>query len=624
MATASEVLKILIEADVKDAQKAIASFNQTIDKTKPALDKLRPAVANSSTALTNFGRATQDAPVGLTGIANNIDPLLDSLKKLSQGSGGAVGALKAFGAGLLGPAGIAIAVSAVTAAFIKFGPEIQAFFSSFGEAKQKAIDLSESTEALAKATANFGNAAREGAAKELTSLNAIRLGIDNQNLSQKERLFYVDELQKQYPAYFGNLSKEAILAGETGRAYSQLTSDILAAAKARAANDVLTKISTKKLGIEEQQLNNIKDAAGKANKARTFTQLNAAGSGLGVGGSEITVTRESQLLKIRNALIEANGKLTAETIKLNDQEKFYTDKVTEAAGATARLGEAVKKIPPVKLDATVKKIPPVKLDDDALKAFNAAQLEINKSQEASRGINQKDLDLINAKYKGVTNLLDAVKQVRAAEEAAALAKQQNQLLDDARKLKTSGSTAGAGILTAKPVTLATDTAKENIAAIQQSVTDITTGFNNFVTPAINAAFGALANGQSVFDALKTAVKGLIVQLISAVAQAAILSVILNAFSLGGASAAGGFSGILKGLLGIGKKASGGPVRAGTPYLVGENGPEIFMPNGRGKVIPNYALASGAGGGGTLSARVSGSDLLFVLNQAKKNNSNIFG
>lgn len=40
------------------------------------------------------------------------------------------------------------------------------------------------------------------------------------------------------------------------------------------------------------------------------------------------------------------------------------------------------------------------------------------------------------------------------------------------------------------------------------------------------------------------------------------------------------------------KASGGLVSGGTPYIVGESGPELFVPGGNGTIVPN-----GAGGGG---------------------------
>lgn len=40
-------------------------------------------------------------------------------------------------------------------------------------------------------------------------------------------------------------------------------------------------------------------------------------------------------------------------------------------------------------------------------------------------------------------------------------------------------------------------------------------------------------------------------------------------------------------------AEGGPVKAGKPYLVGEKGPELFVPPGSGKIVPNEKL-SGSG------------------------------
>ncbi len=43
------------------------------------------------------------------------------------------------------------------------------------------------------------------------------------------------------------------------------------------------------------------------------------------------------------------------------------------------------------------------------------------------------------------------------------------------------------------------------------------------------------------------------------------------------------------------RASGGPVRAGRAYVVGERGPELFAPRMNGTIVPNGANASGTGG-----------------------------
>jgi tape measure domain-containing protein len=45
--------------------------------------------------------------------------------------------------------------------------------------------------------------------------------------------------------------------------------------------------------------------------------------------------------------------------------------------------------------------------------------------------------------------------------------------------------------------------------------------------------------------------------------------------------------------GIAQRAIGGPVTAGSPYLVGERGPELFMPSRGGSIIPNNALGGGS-------------------------------
>jgi phage-related protein len=51
----------------------------------------------------------------------------------------------------------------------------------------------------------------------------------------------------------------------------------------------------------------------------------------------------------------------------------------------------------------------------------------------------------------------------------------------------------------------------------------------------------------------------------------------------------------------GGRANGGPVSSGTSYVVGERGPELFVPNTSGTIIPN----GGGGGGSTINVTVNG-------------------
>lgn len=58
------------------------------------------------------------------------------------------------------------------------------------------------------------------------------------------------------------------------------------------------------------------------------------------------------------------------------------------------------------------------------------------------------------------------------------------------------------------------------------------------------------------------------------------------------------SGLLGTLLGLPRRATGGPVAPGRAYLVGERGPEVFVPTSSGQVMP------GMGSGGPRDVRVS--------------------
>ena len=45
---------------------------------------------------------------------------------------------------------------------------------------------------------------------------------------------------------------------------------------------------------------------------------------------------------------------------------------------------------------------------------------------------------------------------------------------------------------------------------------------------------------------------------------------------------------------VGTRAIGGSVQRGKPYMVGERGAELFVPNRNGAIVPNDAMGGGAG------------------------------
>jgi hypothetical protein len=79
------------------------------------------------------------------------------------------------------------------------------------------------------------------------------------------------------------------------------------------------------------------------------------------------------------------------------------------------------------------------------------------------------------------------------------------------------------------------------------------------------------------------------------------------------SAVGKIGGALSGIGGLlghipGRRAAGGPVSVGEAYVVGERGPELFVPGANGTIIPNTsspAAARSGGGGGDVTFHFHG-------------------
>jgi phage-related minor tail protein len=78
---------------------------------------------------------------------------------------------------------------------------------------------------------------------------------------------------------------------------------------------------------------------------------------------------------------------------------------------------------------------------------------------------------------------------------------------------------------------------------------------------------------------------------------------LASIGLGGSGGGGlgggilGIGGLISSIFGLPGRATGGPVAPGRPYLVGERGPELFVPTSAGQIDPGS-------GGGARSVNVS--------------------
>ena len=127
-----------------------------------------------------------------------------------------------------------------------------------------------------------------------------------------------------------------------------------------------------------------------------------------------------------------------------------------------------------------------------------------------------------------------------------------------------------------------------IPEIDQLITNFTRGAMSTFTQAFT---DAITGAKSFADAVKDMARSIINSLIKMLIQYYITKPLFDAITgfVGGM----GSTDPINTPTGVGQLAVGGPASAGRPYLVGENGPELFIPSAGGQVVPNGRMGGGA-------------------------------
>lgn len=180
--------------------------------------------------------------------------------------------------------------------------------------------------------------ATKSAAAETAKVKSLYGATQDATRSMDERLAAVKKMKSEYPSYFGDLSNEAILAGQASSAYRQLTSDILAAAKARAYQGKIDEIASENVRLEEQLQEEEKWLKAHALEfAKAWEKMQGVGAGDGLlakivaKGSGGYTVRQYQGRQEKAAMLRS---------KINSNEATigqYGDKILENQPAADRL-----------------------------------------------------------------------------------------------------------------------------------------------------------------------------------------------------------------------------------------------------------------------------------------------
>lgn len=268
-------LNIIIDADVQSATQNITKFVYTVKQsfqevekvvrrtstsTKAATEKMTESVKSfgkaSQNSLTALSLSLQDLPFGFIGIQNNLPGIIQGFGQMSMEAKNGASVLSQLKGSLMGPAGIFLAFSAVTAIVttltMKYGGLGNAIDALFGKTNLLSIAQGEYNKELAK---GIGSSATESA--EITILTKVLTDLSK---PLKDRQAAYVELTKISPAVVAGIKLENISSAESVRIINDNAKAIqkllVLKAQEAAISNILTSNAEKLavLQIEEKKL----------------------------------------------------------------------------------------------------------------------------------------------------------------------------------------------------------------------------------------------------------------------------------------------------------------------------------------------------------------------------------
>lgn len=584
-------LQVRVAADVASAISALQKLEKELDRAKLGAEETAkstetaargfnrlPGSANQANqAITNLNRVVQDAPFGFIGIQNNIGPLIDSFSQLKTSTGTTGGAIRALAGSLIGPAGFGLAIAAISSA-ITFA--IQGFSSwtrSIKGAKEESDKLAQSV------------------AAELVNLTSLVGLAQNVNASQNDRKQALTALNQEYGKYLPNLEKEGITLANINEAYTKITDTLLNQAVVKGLQEEIGKEVQKVAEqiIKVQQLRE-KDRLGlNQQKASTFSAISA----------------EDRL----TAAIDQKNRATTDGFIAQRQQELTTRGLI---GTTDTYGQIISNLK----DELRETLNPL---FNLTNQFTDLNVELKKTKEIKAGkldfsqfLQQQEIE-IPLRFSD-----DPIEIEKSITPVAA--EIQNQM----RAYFQRSEPLDASLLIAMKEA---DMRKfsfldfKGLTEGQKQLAETGAMIAGVITPSLDAMIQAIARGENAFQAFGQGVKAILVQVIQKLAATAILAGILSAIFPGGLGGAQGFTAIFGRLAGF--RATGGPVSGGSPYVVGERGPELFVPAVSGSIVPNNAVGSfmaGRNGGGSGMSVLRGQDILLAYARTQRSQLRVNG
>jgi len=208
----------------------------------------------------------------------------------------------------------------------------------------------------AKALSDINKEAAKTAGEEIATIKGLVSAASDVTLSTEKRLLAVKKLQEEYPAYFGNLTKEQILNGDVATAVDSVSKALIARSRASAIAGKLGENAAKRLELEEQREAAILKIKEKQSKAAVALNKKGGGNlltpGAGVSSQSDLAIKELQNVEFEYKQIQKEiAVLDAQTKKLAETQAQATK---DSIGLLETQTEAEKRAAKAKADAAKK------------------------------------------------------------------------------------------------------------------------------------------------------------------------------------------------------------------------------------------------------------------------------
>jgi hypothetical protein len=594
----------------------IKTLNGTIGTLEMNMRKAGKPIGDASQSLINFSRIAQDAPYGIMGVANNLNPMVESFQRLAKTEGGTKKALQAMISGLAGPAGIGVAIGVVSSLAVVFSKEISAFFKGPTE------DLKTFNEELAKTANELYKLIGGEQTKRTKGIILATIIGDSKDVNQQE-----EALKKLKGLYADDADIKNAKIGQDKSYYQSLVNN------AAMQGDAIAK---EKNNTAQLDLIYAEEAEQKKKRKAELDNLDK-GIGLGFYKAEAgAYQKRIDYLKgqVNRKYDDAAKKLAADKARV--ESSTYKNLLQETSVQTTDGKTSTKKDPLAEAtkdyqDANKRNLilfdeSIINQKDYFIESEKIWQEYVNKLKNINTAPAIKILKGLTPKeiIKDETYNADLEQQARnqlKGQDGSYFGKPQLAFTSEIINKKKINTTKNE-------VTEFTKKIADDFKKSRDAANSFATDMAGNITGSLQSAFQAIKQGENVFKSLSDSVLQFAEDLAFAIIRAQIFAAISGAITIGSGGAAGaaaggtGFFDILMGLLGMGQKhAAGGIVMSPQIGMIGEAGAEAIMPLSKLSGMLNTTFSAGAMSGGGNSGGGSfvlrGQDLLVAINRTQK-------